>query len=34
MKDTIVIILGKALGLMLIGLAYVLLRRSLRTWFQ
>jgi hypothetical protein len=34
MKYTIVIILGKALSLMLMGLAYLMLRRSLRTWFQ
>lgn len=34
MKYTIVLILGKALSLMLLGLAYLMLRRSLRAWFR
>ena len=32
MKSTIVIIVGKVISLMLLGLAYVLLHRSLKTW--
>jgi hypothetical protein len=34
MKYTIVFILGKALSLMLLGLAYLMLRRSFRTWYR
>ena len=34
MKYTIVFILGKAISLMLVGLAYFVLRRSLRDWFR
>lgn len=33
MKDTLVIILGKTLTLMLLGLAYLILHRSLKTWY-
>ena len=32
MKNTIVFILGKALSLMLLGLAYLMLRRSFKAW--
>ena len=34
MKYTIVLILGKALSLMLLGLAYLMLRRSLKSWLR
>ena len=34
MKSIIVIILGKVLTLMLLGLAYVILHRSLKTWYR
>jgi hypothetical protein len=32
MKATIVMIAGKALSLMLLGLAYVILHRAVRNW--
>lgn len=34
MKYTIVFILGEALCLMLFGLAYLLVRRSIRAWHR
>jgi hypothetical protein len=32
MKYMIVVIVGKALSLMIFGLVYLMLRRTLRTW--
>lgn len=34
MKNTILFILGKALSLMLMGLAYLMLRRTVSSWFR
>ena len=34
MKNTIVIILGKVLTLMLLGLAVMILRRSSKPWYR
>ena len=34
MKDTIAITLGKALSLMFVGLAYLILHRSFNTWYR
>jgi len=33
MKNVIVLIVLRALSLMLLGLAYVMMRRSLRAWY-
>ena len=34
MKTTIVMILGRVLSLMFVGLAYVILHRAVRTWYR
>jgi hypothetical protein len=34
MKTIIVLILGKIVTLLLLGLAYVILHRTLKTWYQ